>query len=188
MTTSRCTSSLPVPPSAAGIRTGLPTGRGRLAITAPCARIRARGFGRLLRTAQFRRRHHLHGLGDLARRLDRRDAVFQVLQAGMGSAAFRVVQFGELRQSSPSRQASSLSNSQLRVGFVLAFFCRGCVEQVACLSRTRPATSARTANLVHHRSCRDSRSHRRRSPQPALRSSAARTAAASAARSGAHHG
>ena len=37
------------------------------------------GFGRALRTPKLRRGHHLHGLGDLLRRLDGGDAVAQVL-------------------------------------------------------------------------------------------------------------
>ena len=41
----------------------------------------APGFGRILRAAQLRRRHHLHGLGDLASVLDTLDPVFQVLEA-----------------------------------------------------------------------------------------------------------
>ena len=42
-------------------------------------RIGPRRHRRFLGAAQFRRRHHLHGLGDLARRLDRGDAVAEIL-------------------------------------------------------------------------------------------------------------
>ena len=41
-------------------------------------RIGTRGFRRALRAAQLRGGHHLHGLGDLLRRLDRGDAVTKV--------------------------------------------------------------------------------------------------------------
>ena len=47
-------------------------------------RIGPRGLGRHLRAAQLGGRHHLHGLGDLLRRLGGGDAVAQVLQAGHG--------------------------------------------------------------------------------------------------------
>ena len=41
-------------------------------------RIGTRGNGRFLSAAQFRCRHHLHRLGDLARRFHRRDAISEV--------------------------------------------------------------------------------------------------------------
>ena len=46
-----------------------------------------RGFGRRLRAAQLRRRDHLHGLGDLLRRLGRGDADAHVLEAGHSAAS-----------------------------------------------------------------------------------------------------
>jgi hypothetical protein len=45
-------------------------------------RIGPRRLGGDLRAAQLRGRHHLHGLGDLLRRLGGGDAIAQVLQAG----------------------------------------------------------------------------------------------------------
>src|SRR5258708_33621961 len=47
-------------------------------------RIGPRRLGGDLRSAQLRGRHHLHGLGDLLRRLGGGDAIAQVLQAGHG--------------------------------------------------------------------------------------------------------
>ena len=53
-------------------------------------RLHARGvgprrLGRRLRAPELRRGHHLHGLGDLLRRLDRGDAVAQLLQRRHGA-------------------------------------------------------------------------------------------------------
>ena len=82
-TTSRCTSSLPVPASSARRLAGAAdAGRGWRA-PRPCARIGPRRLGRLLRAAQLRRGDHLHRLGDLLRRLHRGDAVAEVFEAGM---------------------------------------------------------------------------------------------------------
>ena len=46
------------------------------------SRIGARRLGRRLGAPELGRRDHLHGLGDLLRRLDGGDAVSQVLQRG----------------------------------------------------------------------------------------------------------
>ncbi len=48
--------------------------------------IGAGGFGGALRAPELRRRHHLHGLGDLLRRLHGCDAVAQVFQRRHGSS------------------------------------------------------------------------------------------------------
>jgi hypothetical protein len=49
--------------------------------------VRARGFGRRLGAAQLARRDHLHGLGDLLRRLGGGDAHAHVLEGGHSSVA-----------------------------------------------------------------------------------------------------
>ena len=46
--------------------------------------VRPRRFSRALRAPELRRRHHLHGLGDLLRRLHRGDAIAQVFQRRHG--------------------------------------------------------------------------------------------------------
>ena len=81
-TTSRCTWSLPVPAAAAARRRGRRRPRRCCRAPSPCARHRDAPPGRRLRAPQLRGRHHLHGLGDLLRRLGGGDAVAQVLEAG----------------------------------------------------------------------------------------------------------
>ena len=82
----RCTSSLPVPASSLGPVPPLKRGaeRGQHALHA--LGIGPGRLGLLLRAAQLGRGHHLHGRGDLLRRLDAADPVPQVLETGHGEA------------------------------------------------------------------------------------------------------
>ena len=68
---------------------GAPVQVGEQAIHA--FRKRTRGRRRLLGPAQFGGGHHLHGLGDLARRLDRGDTIAEVFEAWHGAASGRAI-------------------------------------------------------------------------------------------------
>ena len=92
-TTSRCTWSLPVPASSFGAVSDAGDRRGDIAQHL----VHALGIGprrlrRGLRAAQLRGRDHLHGLGDLLRRLGGGDAVAQVLEAGMSDDGGRTTE------------------------------------------------------------------------------------------------
>ena len=141
-----------------------------------------RGLGRHLGAAQLRRRDHLHGLGDLLRRLHGGDAVAQVFQA---------------RPSRVPTLSGSVKRSGERLGegvddvLQLLPRCRPADPRVvriesrmsACLPRRSEQEAVlEGAHPVDAAAGRGSRSRRRRSPRPALPSSAARTAAASGAR------
>ena len=152
-----------------------------------------RRLGLLLRPAQLRRRHHLHGGGDLLRRLHAVDARPEGLQAGHfdllprpsrrrggGFASF-------LPRSSEALREIVQEGGQLLLGVRLDLQVgadRFQDRRLASTSAPR-ATAPRTRRPGRHRSCRDSRARRRRSPPPAPRSAPACTAAASAVRSAA---
>ena len=126
--------------------------------------IRACGFSLLLGTTQFRRGHHLHGRGDLTRRLNTGDASAELLQdwpwASLPVSLVTTALTPKIRRSSSrnrrGRISSASSEDSLRLPVVDV--------RHASPTRSRAAESMASSKRTTSRlgSYPDSRSHRHR--------------------------